>query len=366
MPREVETFAHVMDARVSAIHLIRPLEDPRWSGLIEQHPRASVFHSSEWLQALHQTYGYEPVAFTTTAAGEELQNAILGCRINSWLTGRRIVSLPFSDHCDPLLEAAADIQHFLPVLANTLHKEKLRYVELRPLAQLAETGVSLLPEATYYFHQLDLAPSLETLFRNLHKDSIQRRIRRAEREGLVYENGRSPSLLQDFWRLHLLTRRRHHIPPQPFKWFQALVDIFGSNLQIRVAYHGGQPVAAILTLRHKETLVYKYGCSDEAFHNLGGTPYLLWMTIQEASREGLRVFDLGRSDVDNAGLVTFKDRWGAAKSTLIYYRLVPANFSFFSAIPEKGAGLSRAKRVLASLPDSLFCLTGNLLYKHIG
>src|SRR5262245_27771741 len=101
MPKEVATFEHIMCPTVSAVHLIRPLEDPRWSALIERHPRASVFHSLEWLRALHQTYGYQPVAFTTATAGEELQNAILGCRINSWLTGRRIVSLPFSDHCDP-------------------------------------------------------------------------------------------------------------------------------------------------------------------------------------------------------------------------------------------------------------------------
>jgi hypothetical protein len=27
------------------------------------------------------------------------------CRVRSWLTGRRSISLPFSDHCEPLVES---------------------------------------------------------------------------------------------------------------------------------------------------------------------------------------------------------------------------------------------------------------------
>ena len=30
------------------------------------------------------------------------------------------------------------------------------------------------------------------------------------------------------------------------------------------------------------------------------------------------MFDFGRSDLDNPGLLTFKDRWGATRSSLIY------------------------------------------------
>ena len=33
---------------------------------------------------------------------EPLENGFLFCRVESWLTGRRLVSLPFSDHCEPL------------------------------------------------------------------------------------------------------------------------------------------------------------------------------------------------------------------------------------------------------------------------
>jgi len=69
----------------------------------------------------------------------------------------------------------------------------------------------------------------------------------------------------------------------------------GDALQIRVACKENVPVAAILTIRHKNTITYKYGCSDARFHNLGGTHLLFWKTIEEAKAAGLQFFDLGRT-----------------------------------------------------------------------
>jgi len=75
-----------------------------------------------------------------------------------------------------------------------------------------------------------------------------------------------------------------------------LIDCFGEALKIRIALRWGMPIAAILTLRYTDTLVYKYGCSDARFHPLSGMQLLFWRSIQEAKRDWLRTFDLGRSE----------------------------------------------------------------------
>src|SRR5207247_3253868 len=90
------------------------------------------------------------------------------------------------------------------------------------------------------------------------------------------------------------------------------------RLTIRVASQRERPVASILTLCYRDTLVYKYGCSDASSHSLGAMQFLFWKAIQEGKQRGVRKFDLGRSDPDNTGLITFKDRWGAARSVLTY------------------------------------------------
>ena len=103
-------------------------------------------------------------------------------------------------------------------------------------------------------------------------------------------------------------------------WFQNLSDYLGENMKIRIASKDGQPIAGMLTLLISSRWTYKYGCSDARYHNLGGMAFLFWKTIQEAKRSGLEELDMGRSDLESAGLVTFKEHWGAERMTLKYWR----------------------------------------------
>ena len=349
------------------VYRIEPLTDPRWNILLDGHPCASVFHTRSWLNALQATYGYEPVAFTTTQPGAELQNAVLFCRVNSRLTGERLVSLPFSDHCDPLIEARSDLAPIISELEGELCKRKLRYVELRPRAPLDGIHPSLQPHASFRLHEIDLAPDIQTVLQNCHKASIQRKLCRARREGITYEEGRSGDFIDALYRLLIMTRRRHQVPPQPRRWFESLVHYFGEALKIRIACRGGQPIAAILTLRYKDTMMYKYGCSDAHLHRLGGMPLLLWRAIQDAHENSMQLFDLGRTDSDNAGLITFKSRWGARPADLAYFRIVaPPGRASFDSLGRGGWAVRKVRQALARLPDPVFRSAGAFLYRHIG
>ena len=350
---------------MAGVYQVDPLKDPRWVPFLHGHPESSVFHTPAWLEALRHTYGYEPVAFTHSAPGTELRNAVVFCRIKSWLTGCRMVSLPFSDHCQPLLEGGDSFQPFLASFKSAVEREKWKYLEIRPLFWPDPSMGSDLAAHEgdrFHFHKLDLEPDLDALFHGFHKSCIQRKIRRAERENLTYEEGRSISLLDRFYRLVVCTRRRQRLPPQPFRWFQNLADCLGDRLTIRLLSKDGQPVASILTLAYKETLVYKYGCSDERFHNLGGMPLLFWETIQRAKAAGFRELDLGRSDLDNDGLLQFKNHLGAACSSISYYRY-PAQAPA-SAIRSWASGTLRSG--LSYLPDWGLVPLGTLFYKHLG
>lgn len=342
-----------------------PLLDPRWEKLEKTHPKASVFHTKAWLDALRLTYGYKSVAYTTSPPRADLQSAIVFCRIESWLTGRRLVSLPFSDHCEPLVESAEESDFLIDHLRKDLGRQRWKYGEVRPIGnefsqKAHEAGFRR--ANSYYLHRMDLRPGLHEIFQSLHKDSVQRRIRHAERMGLVCERGTSEKLLKDFYRLLTLTRSRHHLPPQPYTWFRNLVNRMGRALEIRLAYKQGVSVAGILTLRFRGTIYYKYGCSNADFKNLGGMPLLFWQTIQDGKLAGAEEFDLGRSEQDNQGLVTFKGRWAPGPIQLLYWRYPAPD----SLAQREGLRLRAAKRVFAYMPDSLLSATGKLIYRHVG
>jgi lipid II:glycine glycyltransferase (peptidoglycan interpeptide bridge formation enzyme) len=191
---------------------------------------------------------------------------------------------------------------------------------------------------------------------------VQQRIKRAEREGLDYESGTSERLLQAFYRLMVMTRRKHQLPPQPIQWFRNLAASMGESLQIRVAFKDGKEIASILTVRHKNVMVYKYGCSDPAFQNLSGTPFLFWKTILESKAAGLTSMDFGRSEADNPGLIAFKNRWDAKSSDLVYLRWSRDH----APAAAKGRSAGLVKQVFALLPDPLLRATGRILYRHVG
>jgi CelD/BcsL family acetyltransferase involved in cellulose biosynthesis len=295
--------------------------------------------------------------YTTSPPDNALTNGIPFCQVSSWLTGRRMVSVPFADHCDPLVEREEDWSALLGAIAGATSRQR-QYVELRPRRACTERLAGFRTAATYFLHTIDLTPDLDTLFDNMHKSTVRRKIRRAEREGLTCEEGRSDALQRAFYDLFVMTRRRHRVPPQPFEWFANLMTCLDKDATLRVAFRGSRAVGAMMTLRHNDTLVYKYGASDAAFHNLGTMPFLFWKAIQDAKTRDLRMFDLGRSDTNDAGLCQFKQRLGATAETLGYVR--------YPYSRDRGAFLGRvSQNVVARMPDSIFVLAGRLIYRHL-
>ena len=343
-----------------ALHTIDPLTDRRWEELVAAHPNASVFHQTGWLRALAATYGYKPIVVTDASPTDNLSWAIPFCKVESWITGNRLVSLPFADHCTPLLQEDERGPGFVDWLCAECDRQGWRYVELRPLKGTFDRS-PLLGSTSYWFHTLDLTSSLQDIFRSFDKDSIQRRIRRAEREQLAYEKGRSEDLLDDLYRLLLKTRRRHQSLPQPRAWFSNLAESLGESLEVRVARKDGTAVAALLTLRFRETVVYKYGCSDERYHHLAGIPWLFWKVIEESKAEGAKLLDFGRTDFEHHSLRRFKDQFGTASQQITYFR-----YPSRAAKPINTSNLSKLRRVCSFMPDTLLSAAGSLAYRHMG
>jgi Acetyltransferase (GNAT) domain len=344
------------------LYTLDPLSDSRWDDLVAVHPRASVFHRKGWLEALAKTYGYQPVVVTSSPPGTPLSDGIVFCRVKSWITGKRLVSLPFADHCEPLLNETGDSSEFVNWVREECTRGAWKYVELRPLSWDAPANCPIMASRSYWFHALDLTPSLEQIFDGFHKSSVQRRVRRAKRENFEYEAGCSEPLLKDFYKLLMITRRRHQGLPQPRAWFRNLIDGMGKDLEIRLVRKDGTPIAAILTVRHRTTVVYKYGCSDEKFHPLAAMPFLFWRLIEESKTAGAVQIDFGRTDLDNHGLTVFKDRLGATRKQLTYFR-------YPESAKKKGVmdgALPGVRRLFSALPDALLPWAGNMVYRHIG
>src|SRR5207244_3062974 len=157
----------------------------------------------------------------------------------------------------------------LSVVQEDALRRRLKYVEIRPLisGESHFTGGRLGRSNSAVVHRLDLSGGRDQILNGFHKSCILRKIK-SERHPLRYEEGRSAALLAACYKLLLLTRRRHQIPPQPLAWFRNLRDCLQDSLSVRVLFKDDRPAASTITLSFKKVITYKYSCSDPEFNAL--------------------------------------------------------------------------------------------------
>ena len=97
--------------------IIDPLTTVNYDEMLLSTPGASFFHTSAWARVLVESYRYKPVYFAQIS-NDRISTLVPMMDVRSVLTGKRGVSLPFTDYCEPITPANGD---YTELLENT-HK----------------------------------------------------------------------------------------------------------------------------------------------------------------------------------------------------------------------------------------------------
>ena len=343
------------------VEQLDPLTDPRWGRFVDATRGASVFAHPAWLSLLARSYRYGISALCVTDSGGEPVLGLPIARVESRLTGRRLVALPFSDVCPPVRGdvAGAEADAALAEALADLRRSTGLDVEVRERLPEAR-GAHVVPR--FLVHRLALEADADAVLARASKSQIRRGIKKAEREGVTTRVGTDEAALDAFYRLHLRTRRRQGVPIQPKRFIRAFAQLFAQGLgYVLTAEHEGRTISAAVFLAHGDTIVYKYGASDERHLNLRPNNLLFADAIRRACAAGHTTLDFGRTDTDNTGLAAFKRSWGAEEHELAYTYLADHP-------PREGSGL--AHRALAVVirrgPERTGQAIGTALYRHVG
>lgn len=275
---------------------------------------------------------------------------------------KRLVALPFTDYCPPLAVTASDEARLVAGLDAVRRASGAERVEVRgPLASAAELGDA------GYRHVLALESDAAAVYARFSRSQVHRNIRKAEGSRLTLRIGTAQhDLLDDFYGLHLATRRRLGVPIQPRRFFDLLRKrILRPGIGWVVSVESaGRPVAAALFLASDGTVVYKYGASDAEAWNLRPNHLLFWSAIRVACEAGHRQFDFGRSDHGADGLRAFKRSWGAVEGRLVYHAV-----GTLGRARAAGGRSGRARRVAEAVirrsPPWVCRWSGELFYRFV-
>jgi hypothetical protein len=339
---------------------VDPSRQKDWDEALLRTPGHSFFHTASWAEVLQKSYNYKPVYFTIRkqAALEALLSVM---EVDSPLTGKRGVSLPFTDYCEPIASGAAQFRELFTAAVAIGKKRNWRYLELRGGERFFQNEE---PSECHFGHTLDLAEGPRKLFAGL-RDSNRRNIKKAGKEKTDLAISASPDALQTFCRLNALTRRDHGLPPQPRRFFQCVHDhILSRNMGfIVLASFRGTAIAANVYFTFGDQILYKYGASDRAFQHLRANNLVMWEAIKWGCDHGYRALCLGRTEPGNDGLRQFKAGWGARERLIRYYRYDLRKDAFI-----KTPHIVRPshRKIFGKLPIPILNVLGSILYRHMG
>ena len=342
------------------LRILNPSEYPDWDAELLRAGDYSFFHTSAWAKVLEKTYRFKPLYFGFFEEGRPVF-LMPFMEVGNPLLGKRGVSLPFSDQCAPLVRKTEYLQTAVRSVIDYGAKNGWRNIEWRDDQYFAE---GTLAWDSYYVHDIDLAGDEAGLFAAL-SPSNRRNIKKADREGVTVKIDHSLESLKDFYRLHLITRKRHGVPPQPFAFFKNIHEyVMSQGYGIIVsARHDKKVVAASVFFNFGTKAIFKYGASDVRYHPLRPNNLIMWEALKWYRRQGLRMLSLARTEVENIGLLKYKRAWGGKEDALKYFRYDIRKKTF---LPQRGANDRMQKYFFARTPRSVLRLIGRLLYRYVG
>lgn len=343
------------------MEIVNPLNMKDWDELIYNTGSSCFFHTNSWLRVLNETYNYSPLYFTTLNPNQKKFDILIPMmQINSWLTGKRGVSLPFSDRCPLILDNTIN---FFDVFENIIKYGKennWKYVELRDDLYFEN---NILPSSSFYDHTIPLPSSPDQILKRFKKNN-QRNIKKAAKEKIEIIKDNSTQGIINYYNLHLITRKRHGLPPQPRLFFQNIYKyiIEEQRGNLFFATFENNIIAGMVFFEFNKTVLYKYGASNKIYQNLRPNNLLMWEAIKYYIDKEFDEIYLGRTALDNDGLRRFKLSWNPIEKINHSYRY------YFNSDGYKNSNfnIKYVNQILKMLPINILSKIGSSYYEHFG
>jgi hypothetical protein len=342
------------------IEILDPTRTADWDHLLRNLPGASFFGTQAWATVLQASYGYTPLYFALMDSGA-LRALLPMMEVSSFLTGKRGVSLPFTDYCEPLVPHEQVFFALFDAAKQEAKRRGWKYIDVRMTNGVLRKET---PSLFFHGHVLDLSVGQEQLFAQF-ADTNRRNIKKAEKQGVEVRLENTLEALQEFYRLNCLTRRRHGLPPQPWQFFEHVHrEIIAKGMGITaLARHEGNAVSGNVYFHYGDKALFKFGASDMRYQHLRAGNLVMWEAIKFYTSEGCKSLCFGRTEPDNKGLRRFKEGWGTKETDITYYRFDLASGAF---VTENDSVSHSRREMFSRLPLPALRVLGSLFYRHVG
>lgn len=348
---------------------IEQAEAKGWNDMVAVHPLGSVFQHTAFLRTIAATFGQtRPYCVSLLDDNERCLGGLALFRVKSWLTGCRLVSIPFAFYADPMIDSREEFEALFQEVLQLSKQEKASYIEIKALNStrlLAES--SMVPVYYHKTYYLDLTRGLDALWEDFHRSCVKQKIRRAERAGIQVRLASSEEEVHVFRQILAKNRKALGLPPHKPEYFQNVWRYLAPQglAQFWVASLHGQMVGGLCTFSLKETVFLAYVATEESLRQDGLGQYLWWCALRAASEEKRKIVDTGKTSPDDQGLVHYKLNWGTTEldTPVFYYPQVKGVSSFDN---DRNPVYRLIRLFWRTMPLRLSGIPSRFMYRHMG
>jgi lipid II:glycine glycyltransferase (peptidoglycan interpeptide bridge formation enzyme) len=186
---------------------------------------------------------------------------------------------------------------------------------------------------------INLSNSIENIWEEQLSSKCRNKIRRAEKEGVVFSTDFTFDNVESFIRIYNDTMKRLNADTSYYfskKYYDAFENKLAKNVFLGILKKDDAIIAASMVMLYNEYAHYHLSCSDPAVEIPGIINYLLWNVVKILKNKNIKKFHLGggtNSDPENS-LLKFKKSFSNNTGDFYISRLIFNNEKYNSLCRE--------------------------------
>jgi len=292
-------------------------DEGRWDSFVEGCESGTFFHLSGWKRIIENCLGH-PTHYLCCEREGQIVAVLPLANVKSWLFGNALISMPFLVYGGVVSIDSRAEQLIVDAASDIARQTRVDHLELR---NRTASGRDWPIKDCYVTFSKQLDPDPE---KNLLEIPRKQRamIRKGIKAGLKAEMDRDADRL---YAALLACKRNLGTPFFARRYLQYICDIFGDKVEILTVTKDESVVCSVMSFRFRNEILPYYGGGGDVARDLKGNDFMYWAVMEKACKEGVEIFDYGRSMI-GSGAYRFKKHWGFEPIPLAYeYYLVEKN-----------------------------------------
>jgi FemAB-related protein (PEP-CTERM system-associated) len=284
-------------------------EESRWDAFVRASPEGTFYHLSGWRSLIENSL-HHPAYYLYCENQGQIEAVLPLVHVKSLLFGNALISVPFLVYGGPIASNSGALNKVIEAARELAVELGVDHLELRNQTKVPGDWLGKDNYATFR-KAIDPDPETNLL-------AIPRKQRAMIRKGI--QAGLKAEIDQDTDRLYsamLACKRNLGTPFFGPAWLRAIKEAFGDQVEVTTITHQDRTVCSVMSFCYGNEILPYYGGGGELARDLKGNDFMYWAVMEKACRDGVEIFDYGRSMV-GSGAYRFKKHWGFEPEPLQY------------------------------------------------